>query len=308
MAFADRVTVLRDGTDVAVVDVADTSKDELANLMVGRLVVFTIQKEAVQKGSLVLEVENISAQNDKGLDALKNVSLDVCSGEILGIAGVAGNGQTILAEVITGLRPSTNGQVRLRGEDVTNASPRVYIQKGVAHIPSDRLGMGLAGNLSISDNLIMKSYRRVPIATGPFLKNGAINDFTKGLIDKFQVLTPSQETPARNLSGGNQQKMILAREVTVGENRTEGEEVPLIVAVHPTRGLDVGAIENVHDQLLQQRKQGAATLLVSGELDELIGLSDRIAVFHGGEVMGIVDAAEADIEQLGLMMAGEKRL
>lgn len=306
MAFADRVTVLRDGTNVATVDVADTSKDDLANLMVGREVIFSIEKDAVETGPSVLEVRNVSAQNDKGLDALKDVTLDVHSGEILGIAGVSGNGQRILTEVVTGMRPLTAGQVRLRGKDVTNRSPRLFIQNGVAHVPSDRLGMGLAGNLPVSDNLIMKSYRQPPIAAGAFMRNGAISTFAKKLIDKYQVLTPGPETPARNLSGGNQQKAILAREITAGTVLTEGDEAPLIVAVYPTRGLDVGAIENVQDQLLEQRRQGAAILLVSGELEELIGLSDRIAVIHGGEIMGVVDAADADIDKLGLMMAGER--
>ncbi len=306
MAFADRVTVLRDATNVATVNVADTSKAQLANLMVGREVIFSVEKDEAQKGSLVLEMENVSALNDKGLDALKGVSLQIHSGEVLGIAGVAGNGQRSLTEVVTGLRPATNGHVRLRGDDVTNSTPRFYIQNGVAHIPSDRLGKGLAGNLPVSDNLIMKSYSQPPIASGPFLSNRAIGSFAKQLIEGFQVLTPGPETLARNLSGGNQQKAILAREITAGKTLTEGDEVPLIVAVHPTRGLDVGAIENVREQLLDQRGRGAAILLVSGELEELIALSDRIAVIHSGEIMGIVEAAEADIDKLGLMMAGER--
>jgi simple sugar transport system ATP-binding protein len=188
---------------------------------------------------------------------------------------------------------------------MTNASPRAFIRKGVVHIPSDRLGMGLAGNLPISDNLIMKSYRRGPLSSGPFLKQKTIREFASNLIQKYQVLTPTTQTPARNLSGGNQQKAILAREITVGKNRTTGDQKPLLVAVHPTRGLDVGAIETVREELLQQRALGAAILLVSEELDELIALSDRIAVLHGGKVMGIVEADQADVESLGLMMAGE---
>jgi simple sugar transport system ATP-binding protein len=307
MAFADRVTVLRDGKNVATLDVADTSKAELAKLMVGREVIFRVEKEDGQMGSVVLALEDVRAQNNKGLPALKGVSLEIHSGEILGIAGVAGNGQRELAEVISGLRKATRGSVVLRGQPVTNESSYDFIRQGVAHIPADRLGMGLAGNLPVSDNLIMKSYREEPIASGPFLRAGAINRFVSRLIEAFQVMTPGPGTPARNLSGGNQQKAILAREITAGKSMTGGEQAPFLIAVHPTRGLDVGAIETVRAELLEQRKEGAAILLVSEELEELIALSDRIAVIHGGEIMGIVEAEEADIEQLGLMMAGERR-
>ena len=305
MEIADRVTVLRDGKNVATVAVRDTNKAELARMMVGREVIFRVEKEACQHGAPVLSLEKVSALNDKGLAALKNISLDVCSGEIVGIAGVAGNGQRELAEIITGLRKATQGSVRLRGQPMTNRASIEFIREGVAHIPGDRLGMGLAGNLPISDNLIMKSYRRAPLAVGPFLRAGAIREFAVRLIENFQVLTPGPGTPARNLSGGNQQKAILAREITVGKTMTTGNEVPFLVAVYPTRGLDVGAIETVRKELLEQRGQGAGILLISEELEELIALSDRIAVLHAGEIMGIVDANEADIEQLGLMMAGE---
>ncbi len=306
MAFADRVTVLRDGRNVATVDVAETNKAELAKMMVGREVLFTVEKEEAEPGPVVLVLQDVSAHGDKGLPALKNVSLEVHQSEILGIAGVAGNGQRELTEVITGLRPVTGGKILLRGEDVTHASPREFIRHGVAHVPSDRLGMGLAGNLPVSDNLIMKNYSRPPISSGPFLRQNAIVRYAQALVEKFQVLTPDLETPARNLSGGNQQKAILAREITAGKKLAEGEAAPLIVAVHPTRGLDCGAIETVREELLEQRGQGTAILLVSGELDELIALSDRVVVLHGGEVMGVVNAAEADIESLGLMMAGER--
>lgn len=307
MEFADRVTVLRDGKNVATVEVKDTSKAELARLMVGREVIFRVQKEECRRGAPVLELNNVSVKNDKGLEALHGVSLCVHSGEIVGIAGVAGNGQRELAEVVTGLRKAESGEVKLRGAPMTNNPSIEYIRKGVAHIPGDRLGMGLAGNLPVSDNLIMKSYRRPPIASGPFLRDNAIGQFVGKLITSFQVLTPGPSTPARNLSGGNQQKAILAREITAGKTMTTGSEVPLLIAVYPTRGLDVGAIETVRAELLDQRTQGAGLLLISEELEELIALSDRIAVLHGGEIMGIVDAEDADIEQLGLMMAGERR-
>ncbi|MGB0385364.1 MAG: ABC transporter ATP-binding protein [Ardenticatenaceae bacterium] len=305
MAFADRVTVLRGGKSVATVNVSETSKSGLANLMVGREVLFQIEMEAVELGDPVLQLEQIRAQNDKGLPALKNVSFTIRSGEILGLAGVAGNGQRELAEIITGLRSSIGGTLRLRGADVTKRSPRFLIDHGVSHIPGDRLGMGLAGNLPVSDNVIMKNYRKPPIAAGVFMRNGAIAHFAKQLIKIFNVLTPHERTPARNLSGGNQQKAILGREITAGQAVGTGVS-PLLVAVHPTRGLDVGAIESVREHLLTQRREGTAIFLVSEDLDELLALTDRIAVIHGGEIMGIVDSAEANVEELGLMMAGEK--
>ena len=306
IAFADRVTVLRDGRNVATVDVTpEMSKKDLAQLMVGREVVFRVDKEEAQMGPPVLELENVTALNDKGLPALRSVTLTVHSGEILGIAGVAGNGQRTLTEVVTGLRATTTGRVRLRGREMTNRSSRRFIQSGVAHVPSDRLGMGLAGNLPVSDNLIMKAYHDAPIAAGFVLRNQAIVNFANRLIEAFQVSTPGVDTPARMLSGGNQQKAILAREITAGTSRAGGES-PLMVAAYPTRGLDVGAIETVRTTLLQQRREGAAILLISEDLEELKGISDYIAVLHGGEVMGVVNAAEATIEELGLMMAGEK--
>lgn len=306
MSFADRVTVLRDGKNVATLEVAATSKAELAQLMVGREVLFSAEKEIPNFGPLVLQLQNVEALNDKGLPALREVSLEIRSGEILGLAGVAGNGQRTLTEVVTGLRQPTRGRVLVHGQDLTGQSPRRFIQAGVSHIPSDRLGLGLAGNLPVSDNLIMKAYRYQPLAAGPFLKNRMIANFAQKLVDTFQVTTPGITTPARMLSGGNQQKAILAREITAGQQLAEGEAT-LLVAAYPTRGLDVGAIEAVRTILLVQRRQGAAVFLLSEDLEELLTLSDRIAVISEGQIMGIVDPAEANIEMLGLMMAGERR-
>jgi simple sugar transport system ATP-binding protein len=306
VAFADTVTVLRQGKNVATIDVKDTDKAELASLMVGRQVDFQIEKEDLELGDTVLEIEGIEAENDRGLPALRGVGFKIRSGEVFGIAGVAGNGQRELAEVITGLRKTSAGRVSLRGRDVTNRSPLEFIESGVAHIPGDRLGMGLAGNLPVSDNLIMKAYRHRPIASGPFLAQKAVNAFADRVVSAFQVLTPSIDTPARNLSGGNQQKAILGREI-FSTSRLKGDDPALLVAVYPARGLDVGAIEAVNDALLEQRRQGTAIFLISEELDELMSMSDRIAVMHGGLIMGIVDAAGADREELGLMMAGERR-
>ncbi len=304
-AFADRVTVLRDGKNVATLPTADTNKAELARLMVGREVLFHLDKEEVECGQAVLCLENLEALGDKGLPALRRVSLQVASGEILGIAGVAGNGQRELAEVITGLRPATGGKVLVHGRPLTNASPRDFIRAGVSHIPGDRMGMGLAGNLPVSDNLIMKDYRHPPLSSGPFLRHNAITEFAKRLIRVFQIATPSPQTPVRTLSGGNLQKTILAREITAFDQHAS-DQAALLVAVHPTRGLDVGATESVQRTLLEQRARGTAILLISEDLDELLAISDRIAVMYEGEIMGIVDADSADVEQLGLMMAGEK--
>lgn len=307
MAFSDRVTILRDGKNVSTLDISDTSKADCARLMVGREVIFQIdKKEGFEVGEVVLDLRNVNADNDKGLPALKDVSLQVRAGEILGVAGVAGNGQTELAEVSTGLRPVNQGQVICLGQDLTNQPPLTFIRKGVAHVPGDRLGVGLAGNLPVSDNLIMKAYRRQPISSGPFMSKNSIASYSKKLIKAFSVMTPSIETPARNLSGGNQQKAILGREITSGD-RVGGEYAPLLVAVYPTRGLDVGAIEAVRTSVLEQQRQGAAILLISEDLEELMTMSDYIAVLHGGEVMGVVKPADIDIEELGLMMAGERR-
>lgn len=307
MAFADRVTVLRDGTDVATLDVANTSKSELASLMVGREVIFQIEKSATEFADVVVRVKNLEAENDRGLPALRNISFEIRAGEVLGIAGVAGNGQRELAEIMTGLRKSTSGEYIFENEDVTNRSPLFFIMRGIAHVPGDRLGMGLAGNLPVSDNLIMKAYRTEPIANGPLLVRRAVEKFATKIVKRFDVMTPDIDTPARNLSGGNQQKAILGREIT-SSGREIGETTPFLVAVSPTRGLDVGAIEAVQDAILEQRSQGTAIMLVSEDLEELTRISDRIAVMHGGEIMGIVRPADTDIETLGLMMAGEKRI
>ena len=306
VAFSDRVTVLRDGRNVATVDIADTDKEALARLMVGREVIFKVERSEQEFGDVVLSLDSISAENDRGLPALVNLSLEIREREIFGVAGVAGNGQRELAEVITGIRPATAGQLKFLGEEMTNKDPLQFIRKGVAHVPGDRLGMGLAGNLPVSDNIIMKAFRREPIAQGPFLANQAAVSLTEQVIEDFNVQTPGVETPARNLSGGNQQKAILGREIISGKRLT-GDIAPLLVTVYPTRGLDVGAIESVREALLEQRNDGSAILLISEDLEELMALSDRIAVLHGGEIMGIVEPGEVDIEQIGLMMAGERR-
>ncbi|MDQ4075537.1 MAG: ABC transporter ATP-binding protein, partial [Chloroflexota bacterium] len=295
--FADRVTVLRNGKVIASHDIGRTTKAELAREMVGREVFFRLDKEPVTPGAVVLSLRNVHALSDKGLPALRDISLEVRSGEILGIAGVAGNGQQELAEVVTRLRPVTQGHVYVGGEELTRRSPLDAIRAGVSHIPADRMGVGLAGNMTVADNLIMKRFRREPISKGPFLSFRAIAGYAHRLIDAFRIATPSAKTPTRTLSGGNLQKTILAREIDANPR--------LLVAVHPTRGLDIGATESVHRHLLAQRGDGAALLLISEDLDELLALADRVAVIYEGRIMGVVDAEEADVEELGLMMAGE---
>ncbi len=305
MDFSDRVTVLRQGRTVANIVTAETSRRELAREMVGREVVFSVSRdgypipdEALAAARPVLAIRDLEAINDKGLPALRGISLTVNKYEVLGIAGVAGNGQRELAEIVTGLRQASAGQVMLGDLDVTNQSPRRAIDLGMSHVPGDRMHTGLIANMSVSDNLILKDYRRPPLARFGFLIPSAIRRFAKRLIDEFEIATPSPDVRIKGLSGGNLQKALLAREISAGGD--------VIVAVHPTRGLDVGATEWVQHTLLQQRQRGAGILLISGNLDELLALSDRIAVMYEGRVMGIVPGREADVEEIGLMMAGSE--
>jgi len=300
MAFSQRVMVLRQGRLVATRRTAETTPQELARLMVGREVLFRLEKEPCQGGEEVLSVRDLHAENDKGLPALRGVHLDIRGGEILGIAGVAGNGQRELAEVITGLRKASAGQVLLRGRDMANRSPLEIIQAGVSHIPEDRVEMGLVGNMAVAENLAMKGYRQAPLARQGVLQPRQILDFARRMIDAFRISTPGPQTRVKFLSGGNLQKTILAREITACGG--------LLVAVHPTRGLDVGATEAVRRMLLEQRSKGMAVLLISEDLEELLAVSDRIAVMFEGEIMGTVPTDAADVETLGLMMAGAKRM
>ncbi|MCR4433419.1 MAG: ABC transporter ATP-binding protein [Caldiserica bacterium] len=299
MRISDRITVLRKGRKVATLATRDTNPGELARLMVGREVFFDIKKSPPKPGEEVLAIRDLHALSDKGLPALKGVSLSVYSGEILGIAGVAGNGQKELAEVISGLRPAKGGKVLICGKDLTSVSPRRVIEEKVAYIPEDRKGVGTVGNLSVLDNLILKDYRRAPFSSGTFLNLRYIRDHASSLVEKFQIITPTLETSAKLLSGGNLQRLILAREISCSPK--------LMIAVHPTRGLDVSATESVHRMLLEQRENGAAILLISEDLDELTAISDRLAVIYEGEIMGIVEPKEVTLEEIGLMMAGKKR-
>lgn len=297
MDICDRVTVLRRGKVTAAGTlVAGITRPELAKLMVGRDVVFNIEKDDVETGEIVLDVKDICAENDKGLKALRNVSLHIRAGEIVGLAGVAGNGQSELAEVITGLRKSTSGRILLHNKDVTNQPVARGIREGVSHIPEDRTHVGTAPNLSVTDNVIMKSYNREPLSHGWVLNMLAADRFANELKNQFDIIVPNTSTPVRLLSGGNLQRVILAREIS--------SQPSIMIAVQPTRGLDVGAIEGVQKLLLAQRKMGAAILLISEELEELLALSDRIYVIYGGEIMG--ETTDQDIDQIGMMMTGTK--
>ncbi len=299
MAISDRITVLRKGRMAGPpLDTGSTGREALAELMVGRKVLFEISKDVQPPGDLVISIDNLNAENDKGLPALKRVSLQVRSGEILGLAGVAGNGQSELAEVITGLRPCTAGQVTINGERVSNLPARAAIDANVAYIPMDRTGVGTSPNLSITDNLIMKAYRQPPISKGWSIDGRVARRHATKLKDEYAIIAPSIDTQSRLLSGGNLQRVILAREMS--------GEPQVIVAVQPTRGLDVGAIEGVQRLLLEQRKAGAAILLISEELEELLSLADRIAVIYEGEILGIVE--DQDQETIGLMMAGHMEI
>jgi simple sugar transport system ATP-binding protein len=295
--IADRVTVMRRGTVTAAgIPAAGSTPASLAERMVGRDVVEVIEKSPFSPGPVVLSVRAVDALSDRGLPALRGVSLDVRAGEILGIAGVAGNGQSELAQVLTGLRRCTAGSIDVNGVEVANRNPREVIDQHIGHVPEDRTGVGTAPDLSIADNLIMKSYRDAPIARRFSIDAGAVRRFADRLRESYAIAAPSVQTEARLLSGGNLQRLILAREIASAPR--------LLVAVQPTRGLDVGAITAVHRLILEQREAGSATILLSEDLDEVLALSDRIAVIYEGRIVGLFDAAEASLAEIGLLMTG----
>ena len=296
MALSDRVTVLRDGRVVGTVPTAQTNQAELARMMVGREVIRTWRKPPSKPGPVVLSLHNLWAQGDKGLLALKGVSLEVRAGEIVGLAGVSGNGQRELAEVITGLRPATRGQVYIGDQEVTNCTPAQIMTTGLGYIPEERIKMGAIKEFTVAENVILETHTQPPLARGIFLDFNQIAQHTAQLIHDYDIKTPNQQTPVKNLSGGNIQKLILARELS--------RQPRILVAAQPTRGLDIGATEYIHHRLIEQRSEGTAILLISEDLDEIQALSDRIAVMYEGEVVGIVPADQAEAEALGLMMAG----
>jgi simple sugar transport system ATP-binding protein len=300
MEIADRITVLRKGRVTASgLNPAETTPADLARLMVGRTVLFRIERESREAGKVVLDVENVSAINDKGLPALREISFQVRAGEILGIAGVAGNGQRELAEVCTGLRRCSSGRVMVNDLQVSNRPALVAIERGVGHIPEDRKEVGTAPNLSIANNLILKSYRKPPVGRRLAVDFSAAHDHANELKEEYEIMAPSVDTSVRYLSGGNLQRVILAREISAGPE--------LMIAMQPTRGLDVGAIEGVQHLLLELRQSGAAVLLVSEELDEITALSDRVAVLYEGQIVGEFsgETSDQEREQIGLMMTGQ---
>lgn len=296
IAISDRVTVLRRGKCVGTGETENTTQEELAQMMVGRKVVLSVDKEPVKTGDTVLSVQNLHARGSRNLPALKGVSFDVKAGEIVGIAGIEGNGQSELVETLTGLRKATSGHIYVNGTNLANSNPRALIEEGVAHIPEDRQNRGLILDFTVAENFILRNYYKPPFAQGINLDYRKVHAHARELIEEFDVRTPSENVPVRSLSGGNQQKVVVARELS--------GEPQLLIASQPTRGLDVGAIEFVHRRLLAQRDQGKAILLISLELEEVMSLSDRILVIYEGQIVGEMTPDEATEGELGLLMAG----
>ncbi len=296
MALCDRISVLRDGELVGTVDKKDTSPEQLAQMMVGREVVFRVEKPPASPGDAVLHVEDLHVNDIRGVPAVKGISLDVRRGEIFGIAGVEGNGQTELVEALAGLRRPSRGRITVDGNDITRASPRRVREAGVAHIPEDRHRRGLVLPFTIKENLVIGRHYQKPFAEGAMLQNRPMAKVSRDLVDEYSIKIGGIDSLANTLSGGNQQKLVVARELSTSPK--------LILAAQPTRGLDVGATEFVHNTLIRMQQAGAGILLVSAELDEIRNLSDRIAVIYEGRIVAVKERDEATQEQLGLLMAG----
>jgi simple sugar transport system ATP-binding protein len=297
LRIADRIAVLRAGRVVGEANPKESTQGQLASMMVGREVILTVEKDVAAPGEVVLQVEHLSARNDLGGAAIHDVSFSVRAGEIVGVAGVQGNGQTELVEVLTGLRKADRGEIRLSGTVMTNSGPRRITQEGQScHIPEDRHAHGMVVSYSVADNLVLNTYNLKPFARGININQPAILQHAAELIKRFDVRTPGPQTHAGSLSGGNQQKMVVARELS--------RPLRLLIAAQPTRGIDVGSIEFIHNQIVTKRDDGVAVLLVSSELDEIMALSDRIVVMYKGEIIGTVAGGEATREGLGLLMAG----
>jgi ABC-type uncharacterized transport system ATPase subunit len=294
--ICDRVTVLRDGKRVDSCDIEGCTKASLAQMMVGREVTMKPYRVELEPGDARLVVRNLHALSNRETPALRGVDLAVHSGEILGLAGVSGNGQSELAQVITGLRPLTDGQVFLEGQDITRLKPGQRTELGMAYIPEERMKDGMIQEFSVAENMILRDHQAEPFSKRGFLFLRIIAEYADRLIRKFQIKTPSRDTMVKSLSGGNIQKAVVARELS--------RNPQVLIAAQPTRGVDIGATEYIHSLLLEQRQEGLAILLVSEDLDEIMALSDRIAVIYEGYIMGIVDGAVATPEQLGLLMAG----
>ena len=295
LAVADEIVVLRDGEVVGTVDPASATQQSLATLMVGRDVSFTIDKAPVQRGEPVLSVSALWVDDDRGVTTVADLDLEVHAGEVFGIAGVEGNGQRELVEALMGMRPKRRGGVVISGRNATNMSPREILALGVGHVPEDRAKHGVVAPFSIADNLVLNSYRQAPFSRRGIRNDAAIREHATRMVSEFDVRTPGTDVPVGNLSGGNQQKVIVARELS--------GVVKLLVVAQPTRGLDVGSIEFIHRRIIDRRDQGAAVLLVSAELDEILTLADRIGVIYRGTLVETLDRADATRDHIGLLMA-----
>ncbi|AAP27657.1 MULTISPECIES: ABC transporter ATP-binding protein [Bacillus] len=296
MEVCDRCTIIRKGKGIGTVNVAETDEHKLAELMVGRQVNFKTEKIEAKPKEEVLSIANLIVHDTRKLPAVKGLDLTVRAGEIVGIAGIDGNGQSELIEAITGLRKVESGSIAIKGKEITNWPVRRITEEGIGHIPEDRHKHGLVLDFSVRDNIVLQTYYKNPFSKKGILNFSKITQKAKALIEQFDVRTPSEQTLARALSGGNQQKAIIAREVDRNPD--------LLIAAQPTRGLDVGAIEFIHKKLIEQRDNGKAVLLLSLELDEILNVSDRVAVIYEGKIVAIVDAKETNEQQLGLLMAG----
>jgi ABC-type uncharacterized transport system ATPase subunit len=299
LAISHRITVLRDGRVVGMVPTGEATKQSLARMMVGRDVMLQYEHKAVTIGEPRLTISDLHAHSDRGAEALRGVNLTVRAGEILGLAGVSGNGQRELAEVIFGLRPATQGKIELEGRDVAGKSPGELNKLGLSYIPEERMVDGVIRDFTVAENLILQDHSLSPYSLSIFMNPRAIARRCADLIRAFDIRTPHQDTPLKSLSGGNIQKLILARELA--------RQPRVLLAAQPTRGVDIGATEYIHQQLLDQRGRGTATLLISEDLDEILALADRIAVIYEGQIVGVVDRGAANVEELGLMMAGVRK-
>lgn len=294
--MSDRVTIIRRGKYIDTVKTKDTDIDGLAEMMVGRKVNLVVEKHKAKVGDTILKIENLKALDHRGLPALRGVNLELRAGEILGIAGVDGNGQTELIETIVGLRKATEGNIIFKNESILGKSTKDITELGVGHIPEDRHKRGLVLKYSLLENSILGIHYRNPFAKGIMMNYENIRKHVNSLIKNFDVRTPNEDVSASALSGGNQQKLIVAREIE--------KDPDMIIAAQPTRGLDVGAIEYIHKRLIEERDRGRGVLLVSLELDEVMSLSDRIAVIYDGEIVDILDGKEVTEQKLGILMAG----
>ena len=291
-----RCTIIRRGESIDTVDVATTSAKELADMMVGRSVSFKTEKKAASPGEVFLNVEDLVVKDERGIVATKNLSFQVRRGEVVGIAGIDGNGQSELILALAGLIPIESGKIELGGQDIVGKSPREITELGFGHIPEDRHKYGLVLPMKVEENLVLKSYYHTPYSEKGFLRFQAVEKKAKALIEQYDVRTVSEKVPVKSLSGGNQQKAIIARELSLNPD--------FLIAANPTRGLDVGAIEFIHKALIAERDDQKAVLLMSFELDEILNVSDRIIVMHDGHIMADIPASETNEQEIGLMMAG----